>query len=338
MKQTDIMKRLGRDSIDETEYQSNAMQATDICSRLDIQPPPAPVQQQETMQTQPYYYNSMQPQQMYQQQPVQVQNIQPQLQNFPPQPMQQPPRVIVGGYSGNPDELRQMQQNNAFPSQEPEFSEQEENVDEYNYTNEYEKVLKAEERRFKYRKARMTALICGIIFYAVYLIVGICNTNIINGDPQLISVQIKSQRTVYAEIKDGFDDLNKFQTFQGVSELEAVNESRNYQEKITQYTATIKQINARKEKWNDFIYKRGDEADDALNAEMVNMYNDIASSQIALLEYVNSYYQLSAGNNPADAEQLAIMKDNIIKMHSSYVNKLINYNQRLEEIAIMLKL
>lgn len=331
MKQTDIMKRLGRENVDETEYRETSMQTADICSRLDITPvsgsqPEQYPQQNYTQFQQPYYYNSIPPQP--QPQPQMVQPVQQQI--------PQTPRVLVGGYSGNPEELRQMQQNVAYANED--FSEQEETADDYNYTNEYEKMLKAEEKRFKYRKARMTALISGIIFYVFFLIVGIANTNIINGDPQLISIQIKSQRTVYAEIKDGFDDLNKFQTFQGVSELEDVNAARNYQEKITQYTATIKQINARKEKWNDFIYKHGDEANDALNAEMVNMYNDIASSQIALLEYVNSYYQLSAGNNPADAEQLAIMKENIITMHSSYVNKLINYNQRLEEIAVMLKL
>lgn len=227
-------------------------------------------------------------------------------------------------------------QQNFYANPQPQYEEELENPEEYDYENEYEKQCKKEERAFKMKKIKAISLICFVIFYGFALIIGIMNTTVINGNAQFITLEIANERTVYKKIQKGVDNLNDYNTFQGISEIIEVKELGNYQEKITAYSNTIKKLQNEKNEWADYFYKNG--SDDVLNAEMVNMYLELLDDQINLLTYVNNYYRLCAAGNSGDAAQLAEMERNIQEKHGNYVNKLIGYSTRLEDISMILRL
>lgn len=236
----------------------------------------------------------------------------------------------------NPNPNPQPFFNNYYIPEEPIYDEEPEDPNEYDYENEYEKQLKREERAFKRKKIKAIALICSAVFYGFSLIIGILNTTVINGNAQFITLEIANERAVYKEIKKGMDELNDYNTFQGISEIAEVKDMGNYQEKITIYSNTIKKLQNRKDEWADYFYKNG--TDDVLNTEMVNMYTELLDEQISLLTYVNNYYRLCAGASPEDEAQIAEMEKNIQSKHGAYVNKLIGYSTRLEDISILLRL
>lgn len=211
-----------------------------------------------------------------------------------------------------------------------------EDAEKYLELNTYEKEQMKSEKQFYRRKTRITIGICLVILYAAFLLIGIFNTTIINGKPQMITPNIKSQREVYKSVYKGFEELNSYGTFGGTNEINEMKMTQNYSEKATYYAKTIKDLTAAKTSWNNYYYRTNDE--DLLNTEMVNMYQDLIDDQIYLLEKVIQYYKACGGYSSEQDYALTQMEKEIILLHNTYSNKIISYTQRMDDIKIMLML
>lgn len=255
-----------------------------------------------------------------------------------PQPPQMPPPPTYPGQSpyntGSNVEFARDQIRYCSDIQETVYPD--EDAEKYLALNTYEKEQINTEKQFKRRKTRITATICFIALYAIFLLIGVLNTTIINGKPQMITPTIKSQREVYKSVYKGFEELNSYGTFGGINEINEMKMTQNYSEKATYYAKTIKELTAAKTSWNNYYYRTND--DDLLNTEMVDMYQSLIDDQIYLLEKVVQYYKACGGYSSEQDYTLTQMEKEIITLHNAYSNKIVSYTQRMDDIKIMLML
>lgn len=253
----------------------------------------------------------------------------------PPVPPQQPVYPVQSPYNtGSNIEYARDQIRYCSDIQETVYPD--EDAEKYLQLNTYEKEQINNEKQFKKRKTRITVSICLVVLYAIFLLIGVFNTTIINDKPQMITPNIKSQREVYKAVYKGFEELNSYGTFGGTNEINEMKMTQNYSEKATYYTRTIKELTAAKTTWNNYYYRTND--NDLLNTEMVDMYQNLIDDQIYLLEKVVQYYKACGGYTSEQDYTLTQMEKEIITLHNAYSNKIVSYTQRMDDIKIMLML
>lgn len=193
------------------------------------------------------------------------------------------------------------------------------------YDNDGYEVVKNDEFSFK-----GVIFICLSIFYVLFLLLGAFNTSFANGyEPQIVSPTIKSERVIYNKCQKYITFLDELDDFKGLSELQDLYKTGNFQERTPVLKESLKKVNNKLEELTSSSYKIKES--NYVNVEMLDMVIDLLNTEKATLTTTISFYESMAGYNSSE-ESLKEEQQKVIDQLQVYKNKMSNYKIRFQEI------
>lgn len=206
----------------------------------------------------------------------------------------------------------------------------------YNYNSEESEERNEFFDEETYRKKRIKWLITSIfsIFYLIFLVVGVLNTNLIDGYAQQINSEIKAERVVYNDVYKKVLELSSNPQFGGEIELNELENTQRYSEKKVVYsnlaTKYTKEITT--------YQKKQSNEKNVYNQAMYEDYITLLKAQKNVLELTVSYYTALEGSISTQNLDLEKMKSNLLLADKTFSIAFNSKIQSFEDKKINLKL
>lgn len=182
------------------------------------------------------------------------------------------------------------------------------------------------------KKQSINIVILTLVFaYMLFLILGMVNTTFEDGYvPQIINVEIRSQRAVYDKIEPMITFVSEADTFNGMPELSEPLTSEFVSSRIVQLKLLSKEIESSKLNLEKITVKVKD--DDPMKLEMLQITNYLLSSVSELNTEAISYYETITGYSSTEDPAVIQMQTNILNMYNTHQNKMMDANNRMKQI------
>lgn len=200
--------------------------------------------------------------------------------------------------------------------------------------NSFEELTDYEREEIRRKKKIKSIIIYSLFIYFIFLLIGICNTNLIDGNAQIIDKNIKAQRVVYNEVYKNVISLNENPVFGGEIELDELEETQRYNDKKVLYEEySLKYASY----ITEYEKKKNNEKISA-NKTMYEDYITLLKSQKIVYDLAVSYYSAMDGGVSTQNLDLEKMKENLLVADRTYVITYANKMQAFNDKAVDLKL
>lgn len=167
-------------------------------------------------------------------------------------------------------------------------------------------------------------------FYLIFIIIGAFGTTFISGyNAQIVSPTVRSERVIYNKCIKEIENLETTDTFEGVSELQDIYKTNNYQGRIAVLKKTLSKYQQKATDLKSAAYKTKNS--DYVNVEMTDMIKDLYNTQITTITQAIKFYESMSGYS-STTDALQKDQDALIEQQQIYKTKLSNYKIRFEEI------
>lgn len=182
------------------------------------------------------------------------------------------------------------------------------------------------------KKQSISIVILTLVFaYMLFLILGMVNTTFEKGYvPQIINVEIRAQRAVYDKIEPMITFVSEADTFNGMPELSKPLTSEFVSSRIVQLKLLSKEIESFKSDLEKTTVKVKD--DDPMKLEMLQITSYVLNSVSELNTAAISYYETITGYSSMEDPAVIQMQTNILNMYNTHQNKMMDANNRIEQI------
>jgi len=170
-----------------------------------------------------------------------------------------------------------------------------------------------------------------VFLYMVFLILGMISTTFEKGYiPQIINVEVRSQRAVYNSIEPIITFISQADTFNGMTELSGSLTGEIVSSRIVELKLLSKEVDDYKSDLEKITLKVKD--DDPMKLEMLQITDALLISMGDLNTQAISYYEAITGYSSLEDPEVIEMQNIILNTYNTHQNRLMEANDRIDQI------